>query len=400
MTKRAIVIAGLVRAPERFQGFLSALFPLAAANDIEVIISTWVGELQKYPEILSVIQSAKATIIDQEEPNCILPGHALHQIFALDAGLSLLNDDVFVLRLRPDLANLEDVVAFSEKEPETLTCPASQRCGFSHKIYINANIMAHPFYINDICFAGLAGNLRQLANLPFLHSTKYTRMAPEQLIWGTPFITQNTLFDQYFRTNVGLIFNDEAMSARSIDCMKGSSLYTEALAGSIHILSELFANLRDKPDLEETAGQCEQFALEDILWGDVQQPWARFHRTAVTAHIHDTNVANALVLGRFAGSEFGDRFRATMEKVVRDDGATHRSRADIDSLILASIELAESLEAKTSVRGFRVVRFGEGKRYIAGMRPSWKFVGERTPREAELEDEVNRLRRVVDSLSR
>ena len=181
--------------------------------------------------------------------------------------------------------------------------------------------------------------------------------------------------------------------------MKSSQIYLKAFAAHVYLVTELFANLRRRPDFEETSQQCEQFTLEEILWGDINLPWAHFHASSLTTHIHDINVAHALILGRFRKSIFGDQFHSAVEQIQMDDPEFFHSRAEIDSLISDSNEIAHAFESKTDIKGFKTIR-GVGRRLsITGVKPNWQIVGTRTQRDAELEEEVNRLRRTIDSLN-
>jgi hypothetical protein len=266
-------------------------------------------------------------------------------------------------------------------------------------LYVSGCTLAHPFYINDICFAGMVGDLRQLTATPVAYWIKYTRLAPEQLIWGSSTLRLNPIFDSYFRANIALIFNDVENIGHSIAAMKGSGLYHKALAGYIHLLSNAFSYIHGDADHDEMAHACRRHTLEQMLWTDVDLPWINLHPSSLTAHAGDVSVARVLAAGEFAGSEFGDNVLAALRDIESRAPNTVVPRSETDSLIKEARQLADAFEKTTNVHGFRVFRENGNERSVGGMKPQWRLIGERTARENELEDQVSHLRRLVDSLN-
>ena len=78
--RRAIVCTGLIRNPEKFNAFLDRIASLGASAraDLTVFFSTWVDELNAYPEIRKRLKALNCVIIEQEAPDLALTGHALH----------------------------------------------------------------------------------------------------------------------------------------------------------------------------------------------------------------------------------------------------------------------------------------------------------------------------------
>src|SRR5262249_32749964 len=147
-----------------------------------------------------------ARLVTQGQPNLVLPGHILHQLASLDAGLAQLDDDTMVLKTRPDSCDPDDIRRLIELEPVAMATNRHIAMPFGHAVHILSVFGAHPFYINDMTFAGRAADLRALLRLPFLFQTRYVRMGPEQLYWGGAAAGELPVFDAYFRVNLGLIF--------------------------------------------------------------------------------------------------------------------------------------------------------------------------------------------------
>ena len=72
--RRAIVCTGLIRNPEKFNAFLDAIASLdaSARADLTVLFSTWVNELDAYPEIRQRLRALSCIIIEQGAPDLTL----------------------------------------------------------------------------------------------------------------------------------------------------------------------------------------------------------------------------------------------------------------------------------------------------------------------------------------
>ncbi len=69
--RRAIVCTGLIRNPEKFNAFLDRIASLdpSARADLTVFFSTWVDELNAYPEIRKRLRVHPGSLSALAEPS-------------------------------------------------------------------------------------------------------------------------------------------------------------------------------------------------------------------------------------------------------------------------------------------------------------------------------------------
>jgi hypothetical protein len=397
--RRAILFTGLVRNAEKFERFLSSFEKNHRDSGIALIFSTWVDELSAYPSIADQLDRIGALIIKQPQPNLVLPGHILHQLVCLDAGLATLDDHVFVLKLRPDFAEPMDVDNFLRAIPEPASTNRSMPCPFDRVVYIRSVFGAQPFYINDITFAGAAGDLRYLTRLPFLYLTRYIRIAPEQLYWSGAIADRIPVFDAFFRVNLGLIFHDARQFSALKSALIASPLYARVMACAALITTESFRYLGGDPNRDTVRREAAKYTLEALLWGPETIVSAlEHHATAFTNRFQSMGLWDAVLSGEYAGSEFGDRVRDAVAEYSAADGIAGMWQQR-PSLLTEAAALATEIEDKVGLGGLKHFR-AEGKHtIIRGQDPQWTMGQTGTSLTAKLERENNELRRVVGQLT-
>lgn len=381
MMRRAVVITGLVRDPDRFGAYLDGIRALGR-RDLRVIFSTWTGELDRYPTIPPRLAALSADIAEQAPPTLKLPGHILHQVMTQERGLSLLEDDVFVLKTRPDISGLMDVHEFLDLAPER--APEGRLATpFRHRVHVVGLFGAHPTYINDIIFAGMAGDLRKLCQIPFVFGPKYPRLAPEQWIWGTALAAGNPVLDAFLSVNPGLIFDDPAGNATLRSVLAGSALFARAVAVMAIVTRDSLAFFHPDPHRAAIAASCAAHSLEALLWERLPMTAVDHHPSAETNTFLSAGLMDAVHDGLYRPSAFGARVAAAM---ARYGGPGGRAAMDGDRVMLAgeARDLAAALEARVGI--------GPG-----GDAP-WSLMRTGSDYVAGLEDQVNRLRRMVDAL--
>lgn len=400
--KRAILVTGLVRNPANFMGLLEEIERARRDfGDFSLIYSTWSGELNAYPEVAKRLGALDAIVVEQEQPNLKLSGHMLHQVLTLEMGLSLLSPDYFVLKLRPDISRAPDVRAFFELAEQSWCDsnyePASVFRKFVSPVYILGFTAAQAFYIIDITFAGRQRDLVRLCQLSLLSLVKFTRLAPEQLMWSAPFLGENRLFEKAWRCNVGLIFHEPARTATLQRVVRESRVWTMALAEYYHMIAANFSFLgRDvaRPDEVEALSR---WPLEDLFWAARQLPWVA-HMAAVSGNTFMSRSCLEVVMGNLhVASEFGEKFQAAM--LATRDGMSLLGRMTIDALERDVEALGRSIEREVGVGGMRYIRQHGGCLEVVGLSPAWSFLDTSDSAVRAAEVEISAMRRVIDALN-
>ncbi len=397
MTQRAILFTGLVRDPARFQLLLDAIVDCRRHFDLPIVVSTWRDELAKYPEILVRLQALGAHIVEQNEPNLVLSGHILHQIACIDLGLDLLDENCFVLKLRPDISNTADVTDFLAATPISTMRHRAMPSPFLEKLHIRAFFAAQPFYINDITIAARAGDLRRLCRLPFLTPLRYSRLGPEQLLWAPPFIQDIPVLDAYLRANVGLIFNNPEQFAILRSVLVHEPIYARAIACAMIAMQENFAFLGTDPLQATSSEMVREMTLEDMLWAPSDLPHFASHPTCYTNGFRTMGLVSAVLDGAYAPSAFGDAVAASITAYMRP-GALADQRTARVSLHAEAARLGVRVEEEVGIKGVKTLHDAPLHRQTQGAQANWSIVnpGDRT---AALDVEINMLRRTIDGLN-
>jgi hypothetical protein len=316
--RRAVVITGLIRDPGWFGAYLEGIIRLGRP-DLRIILSTWTGELQRYPAIAALLARLGAEICEQPQPDLRLPGHMLHQVMALDLGLSRLDDDVFTLKTRPDICGVMDVHEFLELDPQPAP-PGRLAPPFGHRVHVVGMFGAHPLYINDILYAGMAGDLRRLCLLPFSFGLKYPRLAPEQWLWATAFAPGNPVLDAYLPVNPGLIFDDPIRQAELRAVLSADPLFARAIAVSTILMRDSLAYLHPDPQRASTTAACAAHTLEALFWQPLPLPPLDHHPRAIENTWLSAGLIDAVHDGIHAPSPLGDRVSHAIARYGAEDG--------------------------------------------------------------------------------
>ncbi len=395
--RRAVVITGLIRDAAWFGDYLEGIIRLGRP-DVRVILSTWTGELQRYPGIAMLLAQLGAEICEQPQPDLKLPGHMLHQVMALDLGLSRLDDDVFVLKTRPDICGVMDVHEFLEMEPQP--APSGRLATpFGHRVHVVGMFGAHPLYINDILYAGMAGDLRRLCLLPFSFGLKYPRLAPEQWLWATAFAPANPVLDAFLSVNPGLIFDDAARQADLCAVLSAAPLFARAIAVTAILARDSLAYLH--PDLQRplVAAACALHTLEALFWRHISLPCLDHHPTAATNTWLSAGLTDALHDGAYAASPLGDRVRDAVGRYGGQDGMA-AMQADRPMLDAEAAALASGLRDRIGIVDVRNPIDHQAGRHMSRGGSPWETTIPATDQRDARAEEINHLRRVVDQLQR
>jgi hypothetical protein len=387
--KRAILFTGLVRDEPRFLRFIADYAALPVEARCPFYFSTWIGEVQKYPAVKQALTECGAVILEQPEPDVVLPGHALHQMVSLDLGLSVIGPDVFVYKSRPDFASFDSFRKYLGQVARPVRQGGLSFPGQRHRFHVLAFFASQPMYINDIVFAGDSSDLRHLSAWSLASSFRYLRVAPEQIIWGGAFIPLVPSLDAFFRANIGLIFGNRELFEASRDVLVASPLYARALASYFELLSCSFDRL--DPDYPALDVSVSGLTLDQMLWEPLPDNRCLGHH--VQAHVntvHAVDVADVLMAGGFVESPLGNRVIAELRQ-LRSGAAEGASYLD------EALELGRA-SVQSGIHGFKLPTPYEGAQRLHGARAEWRPLGERTDRVVELETQINHMRRTIESL--
>jgi hypothetical protein len=392
MIERAVLFTGLVRNEDKFLDFLNLFEKSSLENRPPIYFSTWVGEVAKYPAISEKLKNLGAVILEQKQPDLVLPGHVLHQVAALDFALSIIGRDVFVYKSRPDFVDFGTYKSFMALEPIPVLEKYFEEIAPTNKIHVLGFFAAHPFYINDITYCGVARDLLRITDLPFTAMSRYHRVAPEQLIWGGSAMGRVRIFDRYFRSNTGLIFDDETKVRANIEILKKSACYVYALAAYFMILDAHFAALHLVSDSDVEF--LKEISLDDLLWGRVDNPSIVLHPTAYTNSVRRVGLVKNILAGEFKNSPFGERFLEAIDVLQSAERASDYLTDEIENSALAYGDAVKEI----GIHGSKAICRRQEKLILEGAGPGWNQQQTGTPLTEKLEGEVNYLRRVNNDL--
>jgi len=163
-----IIFCGLVRDMDSFKKTLEDLQLLRKKELVDkIIVSTWIGEVQKTPELSSFLKDKKVLVVESKEPENRGDGNVWCQMKSLQMGLKEVNQNKFVLKTRTDVYINPDFLEklFSEKE-KILRISYHLPKGdiFKYKIWAPWFEITKPFFMGDECFFGYKSDLNLLVN--------------------------------------------------------------------------------------------------------------------------------------------------------------------------------------------------------------------------------------------
>ncbi len=398
---RAIVCTGLVRNPEKFNAFLDVIASLDASSrgNLTLVFSTWVNELNAYPEIRARLKALNCIVIEQGQPDLTLPGHVLHQLASIGAAAELLDDSTFVLKFRPDIGHVHDVELFFRSLPEPVSETSPLTSLVTHRFQHRGAFGAQPLYVNDVTYCAIAADLRKLTKLPFSFLVNYVRVAPEQLYWGAPFISDLPVLDAFFRVNFGLIFNNIDQSTALWSVLIESPLYARALAVHTMIMRDYFVYFDQDAKEDDVRLFLANCTLEDILWHTNSGPCTRHHPTAHTNYFHSNCIWRFLAEGRFKMSKFGALYLGALAEYHRPDALAFM-QGQRTMLHTEAAELGDRLQKALPTGPLRQIRRSEDGYLIQSRQYEWSLARGDTNHLRNLEQTNNALRRQIDQLVR
>ncbi|CAO3424163.1 hypothetical protein [Azospirillum doebereinerae] len=401
-----VVVTGLVRDGDRFDRKLRTLLQWRQDGIVDgIVMSTWIGEMDRYPETLRIIQEQGIVLVETEEPLINLAGHVLHQMKALHYGLLACPENAHILRLRPDLGELTPSLQRMLSAPPDLTIRDHGNWPrlFNAKIIIHGGFLHFPGYINDIIYYGERDDVLRLVNFTVHPEYIYTDCSPEQFFYTTALLQQVPILDGYMQVHAGCRFGDAAAGQVQRDVFAGSDYFLSAWATYLLCLHRyvrigLFADSErsDQRDDDASGG----FPMEALFQGGSFPPGLHMHADAQSLTFLGEGWLNALFARRLQDSPLTRRFYDRLDQAsdfdFQKDQTLNPLRPAPDVL-----DFVSALREKLHIRTARLDEIGEAGalRYrIRGPRERVSFSASHMG-QSMLEQQNTMLRRRVDELS-
>jgi len=328
------IVCGLIRNPANALHQARELRRMQEAGLVHgVVVSTWIGELERYPEVRQAFADLGAIFVESREPSLILPGHVLHQSQAILLALEHCPAEAWIFKMRPDVVPLSPMfdtildmrwVAKHEARRKPTV--------FERPVWAHSGLLLWPMYLNDIVFMASRNDARTLADIDVKDEVLFSEMAAEQFFHLRPFLQRHPLLRTFARVQRGLHDGDANLALARI--LWDSPLWARTFALYVQ---ELCANYTvGFGDIEVIASWSglvgfKDFQIEDLISGDRKAPHiARLRKIPV---FNASGWAEAVLADGLAPSPANDRIQAALQG--RLDG-------DPD---LEALELATQLQA-------------------------------------------------------
>jgi len=250
MRPRWALLTGMVRDEAAFLDKLALLRDWGEAGHLDgVCVSTWIGELDRYPGVAAELGRMGAAIVESREMDLKLPGSFLHQVATVRNGLSAVPSDALVFRLRSDKCVLSagDHRAFDRVEAPVLPLPGGTRA-FSRRVVVRGGQFLTPFFLMDQMVCAAREDLARLFRHDLTLEVEGSEVIPEQALFAPPFVAAVPVLDLFFRVH-------RLICGRPLDrwiaAVQGgfrSSLYLEAMAAWLLALHGHFrVGFQDEP---------------------------------------------------------------------------------------------------------------------------------------------------------
>tara|TARA_B110000238_G_C16043496_1_gene402922 strand:+ start:38 stop:1102 length:1065 start_codon:yes stop_codon:yes gene_type:complete len=167
-----IIFTGLISVESRFRKSVKSLEVLKKQRIIDqIILSTWIGELDKYEDLRKYLIKNDIKIIESTPPtNC--KGSILFQMKALHKGLDHVNDkELMVLKTRPDLYLSNNYLLGIIKID--LNINDDNVSVFEKKVWVPWFEVTKPFYLADECIYSTFNDMRKLVNYDMIYDSYY-----------------------------------------------------------------------------------------------------------------------------------------------------------------------------------------------------------------------------------
>ncbi|MGG5333228.1 hypothetical protein [Enterococcus sp. AZ163] len=215
MKKTWAVMCGAIREELEVRLTIDKLLKMRAAKTIEgILLSTWQGEFDRFPELKQELEENHIKIIEQPplerrvDLNRSTSINYMRQALQFQAALDHLPADCFVLKVRTDRAlnHIKKFDAYLTKEPErignTFSKGGHQRempAVFDYKIAVIGAKTHRIFNFSDFVFWGHAKDVRKLVNFDIAELYVSRDLVANTQWFVYPILRQFPIIRDYFR---------------------------------------------------------------------------------------------------------------------------------------------------------------------------------------------------------
>lgn len=263
-----IVFTGLIRDDKIFSKKLKLCKKLIEKKFLGgVVFSTWLGEVDKYPQISKQLNEINARLVESTEPTLRIQGHVIHQMKTLHYGLLACPEQACVLKARPDIGKFDEayLTQFAENRyHEEISYSDGWPRIFHQKIFVDGGLMMHPFYLVDINFFGKNSDLKKLINFDLSYEVLFNNMTAEQYFFSKPFIDKFPIFKLYFTIHQNVIHSHENLTEMYNQIFIKSNFLLTTFVTYAFILNKYFLFPASKTPEEGHFYRFEDFFSADL----------------------------------------------------------------------------------------------------------------------------------------
>ncbi len=199
-----VIFCGLVRDIDLFKKTINDLQSLRKKKLVDkIILSTWIGEIQKTPNLSDFLKNNKIIVLESPEPEDRGDGNVWCQMKSLQIGLTKTKND-FVLKTRTDVYINPDFLEKLLSDKENLlkiTYHLPKRDIFKYKLWAPWFEMTKPFFMGDECFFGHRDDLNLMINYDCSFDTE-NYLGPDTTHirrFVYPFLKDYPAFNEYIK---------------------------------------------------------------------------------------------------------------------------------------------------------------------------------------------------------
>lgn len=261
-----ILVSGAIRDIDSFKTNIQAACKIAVNSEASrIIISTWAEDHDKAKQITSdtAPNHCKFTVVSSRSLPADFRGNWIRQSILLFKGLTVVDSNSFVLKMRTD--KTEWASSFARHSLIASELPAPLGNIFKKRIVIPGALAFEPFFYNDMVFAGIASDIQKLVPRSMQPILEQWTINPEQVFHIAPVQDTNDLIAAFFRQNKGLPhgYNPEQLTQRNANILRDLVHLTMAKQSLEH-LSRFYAFPEDINENAEGDQQLQEYLGNDI----------------------------------------------------------------------------------------------------------------------------------------
>jgi hypothetical protein len=399
MKNKWVIVCGVIRDPGEAQAKLRLLGEWKRSGEIDdVVVSTWFGELEKYPDIAIVISENDFFFVESPQPAVKMSGHAFHQSKSIHLALRHVPDGALVFRLRPDAPALSPGLLDVLHNCETTLAKCSEGSPLGRKVGVATCLFTSPFYINDMILLGEKADLLKIFHFDYFSELDFANFATEQYFFSHPFLAQFPIFRTYLRVSPPGAFNNPALAGATLRAQLDSEFYLLTLATHLLVLRDYFAFPfwpSQQPDDPQRKTIAER-TFVDLLLAGFPDIGLFVNEHLNVPYIRAPGVIEIFTEGLFRRDNLGDRFITALDRVKQRQ--FHRDWVDDFS---ANSPMVKDFVAAVKEAHPYTTRTGNA---VAAKHFTYPKVADRVGLITDddvykkMEAEINALRRTIDDL--